>query len=205
MDKQIIFIDDSGDPGFKKGSSRFFVIACVIFDNEAQAVLAAAIMAAQIRRLGWHDSAEFKFHRTQKKHILTLLKQLSGVDFKIVAILVDKSKLNKKTKPGTLYNETIRNALLLCNPEGAKVRLDGHSGHNYMRNAVSYFRKSINTKEQKRKIIHFRFVDSTKNTPIQLADIAAGSILRSANPAKTDSQDYIKALKDKIILIKTTT
>lgn len=35
----LIFIDDSGDPGFKldKGSSKVFVIACVIFDDGLEA------------------------------------------------------------------------------------------------------------------------------------------------------------------------
>lgn len=34
----LVFIDDSGDPGFKldKGSSRFFVICSVIFDDTAR-------------------------------------------------------------------------------------------------------------------------------------------------------------------------
>ena len=33
--KQLIFMDDSGDPGFKlkRGSSELFVIVCVIFDS----------------------------------------------------------------------------------------------------------------------------------------------------------------------------
>jgi hypothetical protein len=36
---QHVFIDDSGDPGFKlnKGSSSHFVIACVIFDDSLDA------------------------------------------------------------------------------------------------------------------------------------------------------------------------
>ena len=35
----LVFIDDSGDPGFKlqKGSSPVFIIACVIFDDELEA------------------------------------------------------------------------------------------------------------------------------------------------------------------------
>ena len=35
----LVFIDDSGDPGFKlaKGSSAIFVISCVIFDDELEA------------------------------------------------------------------------------------------------------------------------------------------------------------------------
>ena len=43
----IIFIDDSGDPGFKikKGSSKLFIICCVIFDDELEAINAEAIFA----------------------------------------------------------------------------------------------------------------------------------------------------------------
>lgn len=199
--KQLIFIDDSGDPGFKKGASRYLVIACIVFDSEAEATLASAIIAAQIDRLGWYGKTEFKFHQTQKKHILNLFKQLRDARFKVIATLVDKSTLNKNTKPGALYNETIRDTLLLCEPKEAKVRLDGGHEQNYMRNAISYFRKSINRYE--RKIIHFRFVDSKENTLIQLADLVAGSILRSTKKNKTDNKDYIKALKGKIELIKT--
>lgn len=35
----LVFIDDSGDPGFKieKGSSSVFVIALVIFDDDLEA------------------------------------------------------------------------------------------------------------------------------------------------------------------------
>lgn len=35
----LVFLDDSGDPGFKldRGSSAFFVIACVIFEDKLDA------------------------------------------------------------------------------------------------------------------------------------------------------------------------
>ena len=35
----LVFIDDSGDPGFKlgKGSSLIFVIGCIVFDDELEA------------------------------------------------------------------------------------------------------------------------------------------------------------------------
>jgi hypothetical protein len=34
-EKQLVFIDDSGDPGFKigEGSSSHLIMGCVIFDN----------------------------------------------------------------------------------------------------------------------------------------------------------------------------
>ena len=36
--KQLIFIDDSGDPGFKKTSSSKFVMAAAVFINSKEAV-----------------------------------------------------------------------------------------------------------------------------------------------------------------------
>ena len=33
MSKQLVFVDDSGDPGFKSVSSVNFVMACAVFVN----------------------------------------------------------------------------------------------------------------------------------------------------------------------------
>jgi hypothetical protein len=46
-----------------------------------------------------------------------------------------------------------------------------------------------------------RFVDSRENTLVQIADIAVGSVNRSLQTDKTDSQDYIGLLKGKIELL----
>ncbi|MBI2315295.1 DUF3800 domain-containing protein [Candidatus Daviesbacteria bacterium] len=37
----LVFIDDSGDPGFKldKGSTSHFIIACVIFEDDLEALI----------------------------------------------------------------------------------------------------------------------------------------------------------------------
>jgi len=87
---------------------------------------------------------------------------------------------------------------LLCDLKNAKVRLDGHLGHNYMKSAVAYFRKSVNVDE--RKIVDFRFIDSSDNILVQLADLIAGSILRSTNSSKS-SNTFLDALKNKDIII----
>ena len=56
MNNQLIFVDDSGDPGFKMGSSQYFVIACVVFDNEAEAALAAAIKTQKYESMDIRDA-----------------------------------------------------------------------------------------------------------------------------------------------------
>ena len=45
------------------------------------------------------------------------------------------------------------------------------------------------------KISKVKFVDSKTDNLIQLADLVAGSILRSTQPDKTDSGDYLDILK----------
>ena len=46
-----------------------------------------------------------------------------------------------------------------------------------------------------------RFVDSRKDSIVQLADIIAGAVARSYKD-KTDAQKYLKLLKDKIVKIE---
>jgi hypothetical protein len=65
----LVFIDDSGDSGFKldKGSSAFFVIALVIFDDELEAEKTAIAIKGLKRDLGFPDNLEFKFFRVLEK------------------------------------------------------------------------------------------------------------------------------------------
>jgi hypothetical protein len=62
--KQLVFIDDSGDPGFKikKGSSPVFVIALVIFDDHLVAEEVSLAVKKLKRELGFPDDMEFHFH-----------------------------------------------------------------------------------------------------------------------------------------------
>ena len=200
--KQLVFVDDSGDPGFKKGSSTHFVIACIVFDNEAEVTQTAEIMNELRSKLGWRQKEEFKFNKTRKDHIVTLLKLLERVNFKIYATIIEKSKVGDalfKRYPGAFYNHVIKETLLLCELRNAKIRLDGHAGRSYTKSAVAYFRKSAKIDDY--SILDIKFTDSAENVLIQLADLVAGAILRSTKPDKTDSQTYIKLLMNKISVI----
>lgn len=57
----LVFIDDSGDPGFKlqKGSSLIFVISCIIFDEELEAEKSDRLIYRRIIRK--HIEDEWKF------------------------------------------------------------------------------------------------------------------------------------------------
>ena len=62
----IIAVDDSGDPGFKlgKGSSEYFVIAAIFFDDDLDAEEAALKIKRLRKSLHWNPLHEFKFRKS---------------------------------------------------------------------------------------------------------------------------------------------
>ena len=66
----LVFIDDSGDPGFKveKGSSKVFVIAMVIFKDNLEAERASLTIKELRRKLKMSDLSEFKFNKSSKSY-----------------------------------------------------------------------------------------------------------------------------------------
>lgn len=196
--KQLVFIDDSGDPGFKldKGSSNHFVIACVIFNDPLDAEETALHIKKFRRDLGWSQEREFKFNKTKKSIIKELLEIVASCNFSIRAICVDKSLVRSdelKNKQDSFYNYAIKEVLSKSNKLAlASVHLDGHSGREYKKSAITYLRREVNAKS--RKIKKVKFVDSKTDNLVQLADLVAGSILRSTQQDKSDKNAYLDIL-----------
>ena len=117
--------------------------------------------------------------------------------FTVRAICVDKLQVYShelKNKQDSFYNYAIKEVLAKSqNLNKASVRLDGHSGRAYKKSAITYLRREVNMSSS--KISKVKFVDSKTDNLIQLADLVAGSILRSTQPDKTDSGDYLDILK----------
>jgi len=65
----LVFIDESGDPGFKtnKGSSQVFVVAMVIFDDPLEAEKTSLAIKELRRELHVADKYEFKFNKTDER------------------------------------------------------------------------------------------------------------------------------------------
>ena len=64
----------------------------------------------------------------------------------------------------------------------------------------TYAKNLRNGRENGRENTRFRFVDSRKDSIIQLADIIAGAIARSYKD-KTDAKRYLTLLESKIVQI----
>jgi hypothetical protein len=200
---QLVFIDDSGDPGFKPDSSSHFVMACAIFIEDTEAENVANKIREFRRNKGWKNKSEFKFNTTRKPVVKELLKIVGEYDFAVHAVYIDKSEFANVLPiidQDKLYNWTIKELLdRVPNMHNARVRIDGRSSKAYMRSAATYLRKELNKRSH--KIANIRFEDSIASDLMQLADIVAGSINRSFQTNKTDAKDYVKILKPKIVEI----
>ena len=201
--RMLVFIDDSGDPGFKldKGSSTHFVIACVIFDDNLDAEETALKIKRLRRSLNWRDDHEFKFNKTSKDIRLAFLNEIKGCKFRVRAIVADKSIIRSaelRRNKNKFYNYMIKEVLSKSAgkiTEG-RIRLDGHEDRAYKKAATTYFRQQANPGGT--LIKDMKFVNSKNDNLIQLADMVAGSILRTTQGNKTDSKIYLNVIKARV-------
>lgn len=194
----LVFIDDSGDPGFKveKGSSPIFVIALVIFHDELEAEKTSLAIKELRRKLGVSDRYEFKFNKTNRKFRTSFFDSVSSYQYKVRAIVTDKNIIYSqrlKTKKENFYNYMIMQVLKhSCGSiKKAKLKFDKR-GEKEIRNQLRVY-LSQRLENSKAKIFKdLKFVDSRQNTLIQLADMVAGSMY---SYYKGKDKSYLERLK----------
>ena len=199
----IIFINESGDPGFKtqKGSSLHFVIALIIFDDELDAEETALKIKKLRKKLGKSNQFEFKFNKCNRKLRESFLHQIKNCRFRIRAIVFDKEKIYSpylRSNKESFYRFALRQVLEHNNEtiKQAKIRLDGRGEKVFRKQLVTYLRKHLNS-ETKQIMKNLRFRDSRKDVLIQMADMIAGSIRRYFDHNTNDWDIYRKIIKHK--------
>jgi len=197
-----VAIDEAGDPGFKfaRASSRFFVVACVIFDDDADAKAAVERIRLFRTERGWSQHHELKFHTMRRDLVKEFLRVMVEFKFRVRAVVVDKQRVQShqlRTKPAAFYNFIVKEMLTRDESlSAAQVKLDGEAGRSHKRHMVSYFRREVN--RGSRRIAEFGLADSSRDDLIQLADVVAGSIYRSRLSGKTDRAEFIAILRRRI-------
>lgn len=197
----LVFIDDSGDPGFKidKGSTKFFVISLIIFDDELEAEKTAIAIKELRRSLKFPDDMEFKFNKSSKNVREKFLRTINPFCFKIRSLTIDKGLIRSdelKRNKNSFYSYAIKMVLKHSNNSilNAKVKIDGSGDRIFRKSFLSYLRRQLNSRH-KRIIKNCKLVNSKGNVLIQMADMIAGSIRRSCDKAKTDSGTYKDIIK----------
>lgn len=201
----LVFIDDSGDPGFKidKGSSLVFVIACIIFDDELDAEKTALAIKELRRELKFPDDVEFKFSKSSKGVRQKFLHTVNTHKFKIRCLVIRKDLIRSqklRNDKNSFYSYAVK--LLLEHSGGsildAKIRIDGSGDRVFRKSFTTYLRKQLNS-DQKKVMQDCRLVDSKNNVLVQMVDMVAGSIRRSYEPSKDDKDLYKKIVSKHIV------
>lgn len=146
----LVFLDESGDPGFKfgAGSSIFFVVTLVLVPDGATAAALDHTIANLRLRLRTPKDYEFHFTDTCPAWREAFMKEINGFAFRYHSIVINKPAL---TGEGFLVKESfykfacrivLQNAARELN--NATVVLDGCGSREFQRQLRSYLRRAIN-------------------------------------------------------------
>jgi len=196
LERMYVFIDDSGDAGFKleSGSSHLFVIACCVFESAENAEHTAHLVKQLRNELGRSSQSEFKFSKTKLELQKRFFSSLNPELFFIRSIVVDKRTIDRHVfQNGTesFYNYVIQ--LVLTNSggtiQGATVKIDGTGSREYRSAARKYLLAEVN-KSGTEFIRKVSYVKSHTDSLIQVADMFAGCIRRSSDPSDKNQASY---------------
>ena len=189
----MIFLDESGDPGFKfdQGSSAYFVIALVIFDDPLDAEETALKIKRLRERLKLDRQFEFKFSKSSDYFRYQFLETVRDSNFRVRAMVVDKRALHseklttdKESFYGFFVSEVMKHNR--GSITGASLKIDGSGDKAFKRSFQTYLRKKL----REGTVSKFKFVDSKSDSLIQLSDMVAGAIYRSYNLDRRDSSFF---------------
>jgi len=195
----LVFIDESGDPGFKldRGSSLIFVAAMVIFENGADAVATQkAIEESDARR---DHKPEFKFSGCSDDIRDKFFAAVRRCPFKVRAIVVRKEIIHSprlKADKERFYEYFVQSMMKHDNDvlKDARVIIDGSGDREFRQNLNSAFKKRL----KEGAIKDVRFKNSHSDVLVQLADMCAGAIARSYRTDRRNHDRWRKVLAPRI-------
>ena len=204
----LVFIDESGDSGLKisEGSSRFFTVALVAFEDHEEALACDQRIALLKRELGWPNDQEFHFKRNSDRVRKAFLEAVSPYNFFYYGIVINKDP-GKLWGPGfqdktSFYKYTC--GLVFENAkeklEHATVVIDQSGNLEFRHQLTNYLRRRMNSESKRiRKIKQQR---SESNNLLQLADYVASAVNRSVLGEKKLNNQYRQMLSHREMYVQ---
>lgn len=194
----LVFVDESGDSGIKgkQGSSAYFVITAVIFEeNEAAEECDAEIEG--LRRLLFRGAnREFHFNKLSDHFCEEFFKGIAKHGFFHISFALNKTKLYG---PGFSYKDSFYKYTANLLFENAKpylreasVVIDRTGNREFRQQLEKYLKRKINTDGQ--IIRKVKTEPSHSNNLIQLADMVCGAVARSLRDEKSGNMRFRKLI-----------
>jgi len=205
----LAFVDESGDTGLKfaLGSSRFFTILLVVFEENSEAQAADERITQLRRNLRLPASFEFHFVHNSAEVRCQFLKAIVPYNFFYFGYVLDKSQLqgvglDQKT---AFYKYACGLVFESAKPylDEAVVRVDASGSQEFQGELSRYLRQKINAPKAERKRIRKVTPDeSSRNNLLQLADMVCGAVARSIREQSAEAVSYRKIIKHREISVR---
>lgn len=193
----LVLIDESGDPGFKipKGSTPYFVLAMVIFDDLKEAERTSLCIAKARSEL--RVTSEFKFAKSHKNVRDGFFDAVCPCSFRVRALVVDKSAIysdHLRERTESFYNFFVRQLLSNDNGvlRGARVKIDGSGDREFRRELTRYLKGQLCFEQ----IASVKFADSRSDNLLQLADMCVGAIAKGRRKNVKQDPRWLDQLRE---------
>jgi hypothetical protein len=144
----LVFIDESGDPGFKleKGSSPIFVISMVAFADAKKAQQAGSVIDKLRAKL--RVRPEFKFNKCKRDYKDAFFVAVQDCAFRVRFVVVDKRRIKSaalRSVKESFYKFFVR---MMMQYDGgrlkdAKVVIDGSGDRTFKKQFKAYLRRHL--------------------------------------------------------------
>ncbi len=175
----VVFVDEAGDTGLKlgQGSSQFFIITLIIFDQNDEAAACDQRITLLRRELRIRNDFEFHFNETPRRLKKIFFEAVVPYNFFYVSIIVNKKNLYGEAFKfkNSFYKYICSLVFDSAKPylENAIVVFDGSGSRQFKQELATYLRQRMNDDAIVR-VRKMKMQDSKKTNLIQLADMVCG-------------------------------
>ena len=192
--KQLVFIDESGDPGFKTSSSQNFAFALIIFDNHEDAETTDNMISKIAEQT--RCKSEFKYSKTCNKIKNAFFNGIIACPFRAKVLYVNKMIVYSdelRRDANKFYNYFLKQVLTHADLRRASLKIDGRKDA-VKQELITYLRTQAGDCVEK-----IKYEDSKSNRLIQLADMIVGLTIHACAPnATTEQKKWLELIKNNL-------
>lgn len=200
-----IFLDESGELGFKETSSKYFVISLLSCKEEEIYIIRRIMkkIREKLIKKKLKRYPELKGNNSTDKIREDVLKKFSVTKAEIFAVVLEKSKIYEylKIKKHKLYNYLSNLILNECSLDGDKIKLivdKSKTNRSLREDFDNYIRNSINRKNTSCNL-EIKHENSQKEGCLQVLDFVSWAIFR--NYEWKDAR-FMDIIRNKIVIKK---
>ena len=205
-----IYIDESGDLGFGKKGSKYFIVSCVVIDNEKTRIKFERIpkkIRQRTLKKKMKKQAELKFSNSSIRVRKEFLEKASKLDIKIYSVIIKKELAKKQLRENLsiLYNYLLKilfeKSLKKINQKQKLIIFldkcmspaQRENFENYIKTEFFYYFKKMPEVKINHELSH--------SIPgLQVVDFICGAYGYKYNTAKLkgDYDHYVKIIKNRV-------